>query len=133
MHDFGGKLFGAFAFGLDFFENQLRLTIREADHRTFINIRRHGERAVGVACSCCTHDGNSVVLVEHWEFKGVVEKVVVVFDVQVLVVNFVGGEAAQFVKDVPFGAGDVEVASDGLPSANLAGFHMKFRTAVEYN
>ena len=73
------------------------------------------------------------MLVEHRKLKGVVEKVVVVFDVQVLVVHFVSGEAAQFVKDVAFGTSDVEVTADGLPSANLAGFHMKFRTAVEYN
>ena len=73
------------------------------------------------------------MFIEHRELKRVVEKVVVVFDVQVLVVNFVGGEAAQFVKDVPFGAGDVEVAADGLPSADFAGFYIKFRTAVEHH
>ena len=73
------------------------------------------------------------MLVEHWEFKGVVEKVFVVLDVQVLVVNFVGGEAAQFVKDVAFGTSDVEVTADGLPSADFAGFYIKFRTAVEHH
>ena len=73
------------------------------------------------------------MLVEHREFERVVEKVVVVFDVQVLVVHFVSGEAAQFVKDVAFGAGDVEVTADGLPSADFAGFYIKFRTAVEHH
>ena len=133
MHDFGGEQFGVFAFGFDFFENQLRLAIREADNRAFVDIRRHRERPVRIAGTCGTHDGNPVVLVEHREFERVVEKVVVVFDVQVLVVHFVSGEAAQFVKDVPFGAGDVEVAADGLPSADFAGFYIKFRTAVEHH
>ena len=72
------------------------------------------------------------MLVEHREFECIVEEVVVVLDVQVLVINFVGGDAAQFVKHIAFGACHMEVASDGLPTANLTGFHMEISTAVEH-
>ena len=73
------------------------------------------------------------MFVEHRKFKCVVEEIVVVLDVQVLVVNFVSGETAQFVEDVACGTGDMEIATDGFPAANLARFHIKIRTAVEHH
>ena len=73
------------------------------------------------------------MFVEHRELKRIVDEVLVVLDVQVLVVHFVGGDAAQLVEDVSLGTGDVEVAADRLPTADFARFNMKILTAVEHD
>ena len=71
------------------------------------------------------------MLVQHRELKRIVEEILVVLDIQILVINFVGGDSTQLVKDVPFGTGHVEITADRFPSANLAGIDIKFGTAKE--
>ena len=71
------------------------------------------------------------MLVQHRELQRIVEEVLVVLDIQILVIDFVGGNSSQLVKDVSFGTCHMEITSNRFPSTNLAGIDIKFGAAKE--
>ena len=127
------KLFASLTFGLDLFDNQSGFAIREANNGAFVNIRRHRERTIRVAGARGTYNRDSVVFIEHRKFERVIEEILVVLDTQILVINFVSGNAAEFIKNVSFSTGHMEVTANGFPATNLAGIHIEFITAIEHH
>ena len=100
------------------------VAIGKAGLDILVNVRGHDQSAVFVAMDRGPENIYAVVLVKEWEFQRIGEKMFVIQDFQIAVINFVSGLAVQFKQEGILSLCYQELPAEGFPASDMRGVDM---------
>ena len=117
----------------DTIHNRTWIPVGNAHHRTNIHIRRHIEGTVRIAGYGRTQYCRVIMFIKQREFQCIVEKILVVINIQIFTVHIIRRNAVQFLQERSLRFCDMKLPAKRFPSRHFDGIHMEILTAVKHN
>ena len=117
---------------VDLMKDRPRVAVGYTRLYILLNVRRHGERAVGIACNGCAQNAHTLVLVEERELEGIGKEIGIVLNVQIFIICIEGGGVVQLIDGAALGTGDEQLTSERLPARDMRGVYMQILPAEHH-